>query len=63
MKKRVFVKHLKKYNCVLISQGAKHEKYMNLSNGKKTMLPRHNELKRFLCAAVCRQLEIPIKDK
>jgi len=63
MKKKDFVKHLRKNNCVLLSQGAKHEKYINLSNRKKTMLPRHNELKRFLCVAICKQLEIPIKDK
>jgi len=63
MKRKDFVKYLNKHNCVLLKHGSKHDKFINLDSGTKTMLPRHKELKTFLCRAICKQLEIPMVEK
>ncbi len=59
MKYREFVRHLKRYGCYLLRQGAKHEVWCNAINGNVTMVPRHKTLDRFLCKGICKQLEVP----
>jgi predicted RNA binding protein YcfA (HicA-like mRNA interferase family) len=44
MKRKQFVRHLKKAGCVLLRPGSKHDIYLNPTNGKKQPIPRHNEI-------------------
>jgi mRNA interferase HicA len=60
MKRTKFIKHLNVHNCGFIKHGAKHDKYMNHDNDKRTLIPRHTDIDSDLCALICKQLEIPL---
>jgi mRNA interferase HicA len=59
MKRNNFIKHLKKYNCVLLREGGNHSIYKNQTNQKQSAVGRHRELSNLLCKKICKQLEIP----
>ncbi|MBC7798207.1 MAG: type II toxin-antitoxin system HicA family toxin [Pyrinomonadaceae bacterium] len=59
MKRRDLLRHLESQNCRLVREGASHSIWENSANGKRTSVPRHNEINDFTVAAICRQLEIP----
>lgn len=59
MKRNNFIKHLKKYNCVLLREGGSHSIYKNQTNQKQSAVGRHRELSNLLCKKICKQLEIP----
>lgn len=63
MKRRQFIKYLNQNNCGFIKHGKKHDKYLNTTNGKKTVIPRHPELDDYLCELICKQLDIPVPPK
>ena len=44
MKRKQFVRQLKKQGCVLLRPGSKHDIFMNPATGKKQPVPRHNEI-------------------
>jgi len=44
MKRKEFIKHLKKHNCVLIREGGNHSIFKNLLNQKQSTVGRHREL-------------------
>jgi len=44
MKRKEFVRRLKKEGCVLLRSGARHDIYINTSKGKKQPVPRHTEI-------------------
>lgn len=46
-------------NCTLKREGGNHTIYINLVNNKISAIPRHKELKNFLCIKICKDLEIP----
>ena len=39
MKQKSFIKHLRKHNCILDDEGAKHSKFINIENGKVATVP------------------------
>jgi len=59
MKRAQFLKHLHQHSCVLKREGSGHTIYMNIITGKKTSIPRHNEIENYLCNEICSQLEVP----
>ncbi len=59
VKRNEFLHHPAKNQCFLQRHGSKHDVYKNLSNNKQTTIPRHPNLDKFLCDAICKQLEIP----
>jgi predicted RNA binding protein YcfA (HicA-like mRNA interferase family) len=59
MKRAKFIQHLNHNGCGFVKHGAKHDKYMNRNNGKRTLLPRHAEIDNDLCELICKQLDIP----
>ena len=63
MKRSKLIKHLKDNNCEFDRHGGNHDLYVNRINRKVTAVPRHKEVKRFTAQSICKQLEIPIKDK
>lgn len=59
MNRRKFIRYLIKHDCILLRHGASHDIYQNISNQKISSVPRHNELNRNTCKAICNQLDIP----
>lgn len=60
MKRRQLLDHLKKHGCELDKPGGNHDKYVNYASGKKTAVPRHNEIDNDLAKEICKQLDVPI---
>ncbi len=58
MKRKDLIRHLERYNCFLLREGAKHSVYKNLSNGKSTTVPRHRETKESLARKICDDLGV-----
>lgn len=58
MKRRQLIKHLEACGCKLYDEGAKHSKFRNTATGKKTTIPRHNEIDNDFAKDVCKQLGI-----
>jgi len=44
MKRKEFLRQLRKDGCVLLRAGGRHDIYMNPSTGKKQPVPRHGEI-------------------
>lgn len=60
MKRKELIRHLERYGCVLLREGAKHSRYINLAEPSRiTTMPRHNEIADLLAIKICRQLGIP----
>ncbi|MFQ3574651.1 MAG: type II toxin-antitoxin system HicA family toxin [Thermodesulfovibrionales bacterium] len=60
MKRRELIRHLERYGCILLREGAKHSCYINLTDtSKSTTIPRHAEISDLLVIKICRQLGIP----
>lgn len=60
MKRRELVRHLERFGCVLVREGAKHSRYVNLADPRRTStVPRHTEIADLLVRKICRQLGIP----
>ena len=60
MKRRELIRHLERFGCVLVREGAKHSRYINLADPRRTStVPRHTEIDDLLAQQICRQLGIP----
>ena len=60
MKRRELIRHLERFGCVLVREGAKHSRYVNLAEPQRTStVPRHTEIEDFLARKICQQLGIP----
>lgn len=60
MKRKELIRHLERHGCVLLKEGAKHSRYINLAEPNLiTTIPRHNEIADLLAIKICRQLAIP----
>jgi len=58
LKRKEFIRYLRKNGCSLYRHGKRHDIYINESNGKKAPIPRHSELKNSLCDLIKNQLGI-----
>jgi mRNA interferase HicA len=56
MKRRELLRKLQKEGCVLLRSGGNHDIYVNLKNGKKQPVPRHNEIDEYLAKHILRYL-------
>ena len=60
MKRRELIRHLQRHGCVLLTEGAKHSRYVNLADPSRVAtVPRHTEIADLLARKICRQLGIP----
>jgi len=59
MRSRAFKRHLREHGCAFVREGANHEIWTNLENGRRTAVPRHREIADTLCRVICDQLGIP----
>jgi mRNA interferase HicA len=60
VKRHALIAHLRKHGCALVREGAKHSWWGNPANGKRTAVPRHNEIDDYLARKICRDLGIPL---
>ena len=60
MKKIALEKHLRTYGCKFKRPGSKHEIWENKTGDKWSTVPRHREIKKYLCDKICKDLEIPL---
>ncbi len=44
MKRKEFIRQIKKEGCILLRSGSRHDIYMNPATGKKQPVPRHTEI-------------------
>lgn len=58
MKRNQLVKHLKASGCEWYGEGARHSKFRNKTTGKKSTVPRHNEIDNDLAKDICKQLGV-----
>ncbi|MDQ4077892.1 MAG: type II toxin-antitoxin system HicA family toxin [Chloroflexota bacterium] len=59
MKRRDLIRHLEKYGCEMLREGANHTIYINRAAGKTSTVPRHREINDFLARKICKDLEVP----
>jgi hypothetical protein len=59
MKRRKLLHHLGTHGCQIEREGKKHTWVRNATNGRKSFVPRHPEIKAGLVRAICRQLDVP----
>jgi len=58
MKRKKFIRELVRAGCCLERHGKRHDIYVNLGNGRKAPIPRHNEIKETLCQIIRKQLGV-----
>ena len=56
MKRRTFIKVLRREGCYLKRHGSRHDLYVNPTNGRVAPIPRHTEIKESLCRLIRKQL-------
>jgi len=61
LKRKDFIRYLVKSGCYLMRHGANHDIYMNPVTGKKSPVPRHDEIKESLCELIRKQMGLKSK--
>ena len=56
MKRRAFLRELRRADCYLKRHGSRHDLYANPRNGRTAPIPRHKEIKESLCRLIRKQL-------
>lgn len=56
MKRREFIRLLRRRGCCLHRHGARHDIYLNPANGRRAPVPRHAEIRNSLAALIEKQL-------
>ena len=59
MKRRELIRHLTAHACTLIREGSDHSWWGHLASNRRSAVPRHSEVNRFLARKICRDLGIP----
>ena len=58
MNKRFLVSYLEQHGCRLMRQGRKHEWWEHSVTRKRSSIPRHVEISKYLAKKICRDLGI-----
>ncbi len=59
MKRTAWLKHLRRYGCVLKRESRSHSLWTNPRSGEVEAVPRHAEIPNKLASKICRGLSIP----
>lgn len=60
MKRRELIRHLERFGCVSLREGAKHSRYVNLAEARRTStVPHPLEIGDLLARKICQQLGVP----
>ncbi|MEX2168799.1 MAG: type II toxin-antitoxin system HicA family toxin [Pirellulales bacterium] len=60
MKRRDLICHLVDQGCELIREGGRHSWWGNPANGRRSSVPRHNEVQDALARKICRDLGVAV---
>lgn len=58
MKRKEFMKHLRKHGCTLDREGGKYSIFINSQTGQEVPVTRHKEIADFTVRKICRDLGI-----
>jgi len=58
VKRRELIRHLSTKGCKLVREGANHSWWENPALNRRSAVPRHTEINRFLARKICRDLGI-----
>jgi mRNA interferase HicA len=58
VKRRELIRHLAVHGCQLVREGANHSWWENPVLNRRSAVPRHTEVNRFLARKICRDLGI-----
>jgi len=59
VKRRELIRHLTAHGCRLVREGSDHSWWGNPATNRRSAVPRHTEINRFLAKKICRDLGIP----
>jgi mRNA interferase HicA len=59
VKRREFIRHLNAHGCQLIREGSDHSWWGNPAANRRSAVPRHAEINKFLARKICRDLGVP----
>ena len=59
MKRRDLIRHLVDHGCEFVREGGNHSWWRNPGSGRRSSVPRHNEISDYLARKICRDLGIP----
>ena len=59
MRRRDLIRHLMDHGCELVREGGHHSWWGNPANGRRSAVPRHNEISDYLARKICHDLGIP----
>jgi len=59
VKRRELIRHLIAHGCQLVREGSDHSWWGNPALNRRSSVPRHSEVNRFLARKICRDLGIP----
>jgi len=60
MKRRELIRHLERFGCAFLDEGAQHSRYINLADPtRRSTVPCHTEIADLLARKICRQLGVP----
>ena len=60
MKRTDLLRHLRLNGCVFVCEGGSHSWWGNPAQGRRSSVPRHNEINDQLARKICRDLGIPL---
>ena len=60
MKQVDLIKHIRKYGCVLLREGASHSVWYNPKISKTSTIPRHKEINNYTGKKICEDLGVLI---
>lgn len=60
MNRRILLDHLRRHECKLLREGAKHSVYFNSKNRRTSTIPRHSEISNMLAKKICKDLGIKV---
>ena len=58
MKRKEFLRHLGKQGCELLREGARHSWWWHPATGRRSAVPRHNEVSDILARKICADLGV-----
>jgi mRNA interferase HicA len=60
MKRKEFIRKLRKDGCILLRSGARHDIYVNPATGNKQPVPRHDEIDNALAKHIRKYLGLKL---
>lgn len=59
MKRKEFLKYLRKNDCELLREGGRHSWWINKIQNARSAIPRHSEISDQLAKKICKDLGVP----